>query len=117
MLTIKEKINELNRLVLAGKSMDAFEKFYHPDVIMQENENVPTIGKEENRKRELEFFENVTEFRNASVQAVAIGENLSTVIWHYDYTHKHWGVKKYTQISVRHWREGQIIKEQFFYGN
>jgi hypothetical protein len=117
MNTLKEKITELNSLILSGKAMDAFEKFYHPDVVMQENENTPTISKEANRKRELEFFDSITEFRGAEVKGVTLGENLSTVIWQYDYTHKDWGVRKYTQVSVQHWQNGLIIKEQFFYGN
>jgi hypothetical protein len=85
--------------------------------VMQENENAPTISKEANRKRELEFFDSITEFRGAEVKGVMLGENLSTVIWHYDYTHKEWGIRKYTQVSVQHWQNGLIIKEQFFYGN
>lgn len=117
MNTLKEKINELNQLVLNGKALEAFEKFYHNDVVMQENENSPTIGKDANREREIAFFNAITEFRGAEVKGIALGNNLSTVIWHYDYTHKEWGVRKYTQVSVQQWKEGQIIKEQFFYGN
>jgi hypothetical protein len=117
METLKDKINELNKLVLEGKALEAFEKFYHDDVVMQENELTPTVGKEANRKREIEFFANITEFRSAEVKGVTIGTDLSTVIWSYDYTHKEWGKRKYTQASVQHWKDGKIIKEQFFYGN
>ena len=117
MNTLHEKLTELNALVLSGRSMAAFEKFYHPDVVMQENENAPTIGKAPNRERELAFYGNVTEFRKAEVKGIAVGENLSTVIWQYDYTHKEWGVRNYTQVSVQHWKDGLIVKEQFFYGN
>lgn len=117
MTALKEKITELNQLVLSGKTMEAFEKFYHDDVVMQENESAPTIGKHANRNREIEFFNNVSEFRGAEVKGVTIGDNLSTVIWHYDYTHKEWGVRNYTQVSVQQWQDGKIIKEQFFYGN
>lgn len=117
MNTIQHKLAELNKLVLEGKALEAFEKFYHPRVVMQENENVPVTGKEANRKREIDFFNSITDFRKAEVKGVAFGENLSTVIWHYDYTHKDWGVRTYTQVSVQHWEDGLIIKEQFFYGN
>jgi hypothetical protein len=84
METIKEKVEKMTQLILGGKAMDAFETFYHADVVMQENESTPTIGKEANRNRELEFFANITDFRKAQVQGVAIGENLSTVIWQFD---------------------------------
>jgi SnoaL-like domain len=117
MNTIKEKISELNRLILDGKAMEGFEKFYHPTVIMQENEGQPTIGKDANRKRELEFWGNVTDLRYAQIKAVAVGQDHSTVVWHYDYDHKDWGTRNYTQVSVQTWSDGQIIKEQFFYGS
>lgn len=117
MNTIKENLLELNALVLSGKAMDAFEKFYHENVQMQENENEPVTGKVANRLRELEFFGDITAFRKAEVLGVTVGDNLSSVIWQYDYTHREWGVKKYTQVSVQHWEDGQIVKEQFFYGN
>ena len=118
METLREKITKLNQLVLAGKPLEAFEKFYHQDVIMQENENPPVVGKEVNRQREIEFFSNASGFsENAKVMDIALSENLTMVKWHYDYTHKEWGKKNYTQVSVQHWKDGQIIKEQFFYGN
>lgn len=117
MNTIETKIKELNELVLAGKMMEAFEKFYHDEVHMQENANQPVIGKDANRKRELEFLNNIEEFRKASVHGVATGDNLSFVVWSYDYTHKEWGIKNYTQVSVQKWKDGKIIHEQFFYNN
>ena len=116
MNTIEQKIKELNELVLSGNMMEAFEKFYHEDVQMQENTSPPTAGKTANRKRELEFLSNITEFRNASVEGVAADGNLSFVIWQYDYTHKEWGERNYRQVSVQQWEDGKIIKEQFFYG-
>ena len=117
MTTLLEKINDLNVLVLQGKSLEAFDKYYHDNVIMQENENPPTVGKQANRKREEDFFSSITEFRGAKPLKVSVGEEFTMVQWHYDYTHKDWGVRNYTQVSVQEWRNGKIIKEQFFYGN
>lgn len=117
MNTISEKINHLNQLVLDGKLLDAFEMYYDDEVVMQENAMQPTFGKEANRKRETQFLNDVTEFRGASVLNAAAGDNVSYVTWHFDYTHKDWGVRNYTQVSVQHWKDGKIIKEQFFYGN
>jgi hypothetical protein len=86
MATLLEKITDLNDLVLQGKALDAFDKYYHDDVVMQENEGTPTVGKESNRKRELEFFDAITEFRSANPLKVTIGENTTMVQWAYDYT-------------------------------
>lgn len=113
---IERNLRELNSVVLEGKALDAFEKFYHEDVAMQENERAPVVGKEANRKREMEFFGSLKGFKS-EVKGLAVNGNLSFVIWHYSYTHTEWGVKDYTQVSVQQWKDGQIIREQFFYGN
>jgi hypothetical protein len=116
-IQIKNSLNDLNSLVINGKLMDAFDKYYHDEIEMQENNNPGVKGKDFHRKRELEFLSNVTDFRSASVEGLAVNGDTSFVIWSYDYTHKEWGVRKYTQVSVQHWKDGKIIKEQFFYGN
>ena len=116
-MSLLEKITELNDLVLQGKALEAFDKYYHDEVVMQENESQPTFGKEANRKRELDFFSSITEFRGARPLHVTVGEGVTMVQWLYDYTHKDWGVRNYKQVSVQQWRDGLIIKEQFFYGN
>lgn len=117
MATLLEKITDLNDLVLQGKALDAFEKYYHEDVIMQENENEPTVGKSANLEREKAFFSSITEFRGARPLKIAIGQNVSMVEWQYDYTHKDWGVRNYVQVSVQEWKDGLIIKEKFYYNS
>lgn len=114
---IESSLQELNGLVIGGRLMDAFETFYHDDVVMQENNLPATVSKGANRQRELQFLDNVTEFRNAEVKGIGVNGNLSYVIWHYDYTHKEWGVRDYTQVSIQEWKDGQIIKEIFVYNN
>ncbi len=115
MSELLEKISDLNDLVLQGKAMEAFEKYYHENVIMQENESAPVIGKEANRQREIEFFGNIVEFRGAKPLKVTIGENTTMVEWMYDYTHREWGEKNYTQVAVQEWKDGLIINEKFYY--
>ena len=117
MQTLKDKIEHLNSLILEGKAMDAFEKYYDDNVVMQENAAAPTIGKDANRQREIEFFGSITEFRGASVISTTVGDEVTMVLWDYDYTHKDWGVRKYQQVAVQNWKDGKIVKEQFFYGN
>ena len=65
----------------------------------------------------VKIFENRSLMGSAAAEAVAVGEDITTVIWHYDYTHREWGIRNYKQVSVQHWKNGKIVKEQFFYGN
>jgi hypothetical protein len=115
--TIEQALSDLNNLVKEGKIMDAFEKHYHEDVIMQENNLNPTVSKNSNRERELEFLQNVTEFRKADVKGVGVGDGVSFVMWHFDYTHKEWGEMDIMQVAVQHWEGDKIIHEQFIYSN
>jgi hypothetical protein len=117
MQNLKEPVTELNTMLLAGKHMEAFELFYDEDVSMQENNQAPTLGKNANRIREQEFFGQIIDFRGAQLIDVAVGADVSMCVWRYDYTHRTWGVRNYTQVAVQKWRNGKIVSEQFFYGN
>ncbi|GAA3589984.1 nuclear transport factor 2 family protein [Flavivirga amylovorans] len=112
-----ENISTINDMILQGKALEAFDEFYHESVVMQENDNPKVVGKAANRKREEEFFASITEFRAAQPIKVTVGENTTMVEWHFDYTHKDWGVKNYTQVAVQDWKDGKIIKEKFYYGS
>ncbi|WP_394972793.1 nuclear transport factor 2 family protein [uncultured Croceitalea sp.] len=117
METIQMKINDLNNLAAQGKGLEAFDKYYHDDVIMQENENTPTVGKANNLKREKAFFKEFEEFNMIGPLKVAVGENVSMVEWHYKFIHKKNGPGEWTQVSVQEWKEGKIIKEKFYYNS
>ncbi|NGP89495.1 ester cyclase [Fodinibius halophilus] len=117
MNSISEKIHALNEMVVQGKGLEALNKYYAEEVIMQANEQEPTVGKEANRLREEEFYSKVTEFRGAEPLKVAVGVGVTMVEWHFDYTHEEWGVRNYKQVSVQEWKDGKIVKEKFYYAN
>ena len=117
-LSLKERVEALNNMILSGHSLDAFEKFYAEEIVMQENEDAPTVGKTANRIREEENAENIVEFRHAEVKNILVSDNTTVVEWDYDFTHKEWGDRKYTQVSVQRWNnEGQIVNEKFYYNS
>ena len=115
--TMEKSLRDLNRLVLEGRPLEAFEKYYHDDVVMQENDLPPTVSKRLNRDRETKFYSDVTEFREARVDGIGFGADMSYVIWTYDYTHRDWGIRHYTQVSVQQWQDDRIIHERFIYDN
>lgn len=115
MAKLLENISDLNDLILQGKTLEAFEKFYHEDVVMQENENPPTVGKSLNRNREKEFLLSIIEFRHAKPLKVTIGEGVAMIEWHFDYTHKSLGIRNYKKVSVQEWKEGLIVNEKYYY--
>ncbi|CAM1341905.1 SnoaL-like domain-containing protein [Tenacibaculum amylolyticum] len=117
MTNLLEKISDLNDLILQGKILDAFEKYYHEDITMQENEHPPVVGKKQNREREKAFVDAIVEFRSAKPLKVTIGENTTMVEWHLDYSHKELGERNYNQVAVQEWKDGKIVNEKFYYNN
>lgn len=114
-IDLKATFEDIKTLVLQGKAMDVFEKYYGEAVVMQENETPATIGKAANRQRELDFFSKVVEFRTAEVKSVAYGDDVIISEWFVDYTHADWGKITHDQVSVQKWKDGKVVHERFYY--
>lgn len=115
MQSILDRVNDLNDLILQGKFLHALEKHYHPDVVMQDNNLPPCIGKAANIEREKAMLGAVTEFKAAEVLKVATGDNLSMVEWYFHFLTRDGGEVNHKQVAVQVWKEGQIINEHFYY--
>ncbi len=114
---LKANVEELNQMVLEGKILDAFDKFYAPDVKMQDNDYPVRTGFEENRKYEVAFVEGITEFRGAKVLSTIMSDDVAAIEWWFDYTHKDYGVRNYKQISIQRWKDSKVVEEKFYYNN
>ena len=117
MKDLRTLVDELNQMVMEGKVLDAFEKFYADDVVMQDNDYPQRVGKEVNRQYEETFVNGLTEFKGAKVVNTVISDGIAAVEWWYDYTHKDYGTRNYTQLSVQRWKNGKIVEEKFYYNN
>jgi hypothetical protein len=117
MSDLRTNVDQLNQMILEGKILDAFDKFYAEDVVMQDNNYPAREGKALNRQYEEAFVGGLTEFRGAKVVNTLISDDLAVVEWWFDYTHKDYGVRNYTQLAVQRWKNGQIVEEKFYYNN
>ena len=107
--------HELNQMILKGQILDAFEKFYAEDVVMQENLTTPKVGKDVNRKAEQDFVGSIEQFHGASLLGGAVNGDRSYSEWEFDATYKGSHRVKLTQVAVRQWKNGQIAHERFYY--
>ena len=100
--------SSVNNLIVCGRPAEAFERFYHNDVVMQENTSKATKGKEANRRREERFDGVVSEMR-AELLASAVSDDVSFPEWVYDILLRN-GVRwKITETAVRRWKDGKIV--------
>src|SRR2546423_10766142 len=112
---VKTLDEQLNQQVLAGDILGAFDKFYADDVVMQENNDAPRVGKAENRKFEQAFLDSVEQFHGAKVLGSAVNGDLSYSEWEFDATYKGGGRVKAAQVAARRWKNGKVVHERFYY--
>jgi ketosteroid isomerase-like protein len=105
----------LNQAILSGKALEAFEQYYAEDVVMQENSDEPRLGKEANRKAEIEFFSSLAEFHEGKLLSSAVNGDVTFGEWFMDVTFKNGFRLKLAQVAVRRWKDGQIVNERFYY--
>jgi ketosteroid isomerase-like protein len=107
--------DQLNQQIQAGAILEALEKFYADDVVMQENTDAPKVGKGVCRQAERAFLDAVETFHGAKLLGSAVNGDTSYSEWEFDATYKGAGRVKLTQVAARRWKDGQIVHERFYY--
>lgn len=107
---------ELNDMILQGEILEAFDKFYADDIVMEEGDD-KRVGKEANREYEEQFVDSLEAFHAAEIKARAVDEDNSVTFseWHNEMTLEGVGRIEQKQVSVRTWNDdGQITHEKFY---
>ncbi len=115
-MSIKEKVQELNRLMLEGNIDEAFEKIYHPEVVRQENYEAPRVGRQFNLEYEKKAIARVDQWHKVEVRDFVVDEekNLSMVVQFIEVSVDGQRFKR-EEVAVQRWKDGQIIHEKFYY--
>ena len=106
--------NQLNAMIVAGKSVDALKKFYAENVVAQENDDAERVGRDswiESRRQ----MENATTKFSARVLANAASSDVSFSEWEYDIELEGMGAMHIIQVAVRRWKDGKIVRERFYH--
>ena len=108
---------KLNDALRTGRVLEVFADVYHPDVTMIEATGDSWTGLDTNLEREKAFFGSITEFRGGSVDDAVVDEvnGVSYCTQWFDCTFADGRVMNMTEVAVRHWKDGKIIRERFFY--
>ncbi len=116
MSDLDQRDQELNDMILQGKILEAFDKFYADDIVMEEEDD-QRVGKEENREYEEQFVGALEEFHSAEIKSRAVDEENNATLseWHNQMTLEGVGRVDQKQVSVRYWNDdGQITREKFY---
>ena len=118
MTKLKNNVEKLNTLIQEGKIMQAFEKYYGEEVVIQVNGNPPVIGKDKNRRRELIFLQEIEKLNSAEIKSVTFGgtdDNISMTEWAIEIINKEEVKKTIYRVNVQHWKDDKIINEKLYF--
>lgn len=117
-MSVLQDAQQLQKMMADGKTMEAFEKYYHNDVKVVE---MPTgevrNGKNAQRRAIEEWMGSVEAFHDGGVTSVCSDEDhdYSTVESWMDVSFKDGHRLKMSEVAVQKWKDGQIIEEKFYY--
>nr|NQU90664.1 nuclear transport factor 2 family protein [Bacteroidota bacterium] len=108
---------DLYRMIGEGNMMEAFEKYYHNDVVMIEATRDVRTGKAYNREFEQKFFASLDKMHDGGVTAFTSNEEegVTMVETWMDASFKDGTRMKTEQVAVQKWQDGQIIRERFYF--
>lgn len=103
--------------VNAGKLLDGFEKYYAENVVMQELSEAPRVGKDANRKHEVNFVKSIQEVHGAGILSFAedASNNKTMVESWMDLTFANGFRVNMQQVAVQTWGNGLIVHEIFYH--
>lgn len=113
-MDILEHDQQLNRMIVEGKSVEAFEKFYDENVVAQENDDAERYGRAPWIAARQAMEKNLKKF-NAKCIAHAANGDVSFSEWEFDMEIEGMGPMKMIQVAVRRWQNGRIVRERFYH--
>lgn len=116
-MSLKENAEQLQQMIFTGKLLEAFETYYHEDVVMTEIGQAPVEGKAANRIREEQFVGGIEAFHGGGVTHIAYNEASQVAMiesW-MDVTFKDGNRVKMSQVAVQEWQGNQVVAERFYH--
>ena len=88
------------------------------ELIIQINGNAPINGKDQNRKREMIFLQEIGKLNSADINSVTFGgkdDNVSMTEWAINIENKDEVKKTIYRVNVQHWKDDKIINEKLYF--
>jgi hypothetical protein len=121
MIKLKKDIEKLNDLVRKGKLLEAFDRYYDKNIVLQIDGGFASFGRNEERSRESIFFQDIGKLQSVEVKSVAIGgrnNDVSMTEWAINIVNKEGRREVVYRVNVQKWKSGRIVNEKiYFCGN
>ena len=112
---IRAALKDLKGLLGKGEFIVAMEKYLHKDVILQEANNEPKVGKDVALQAENELLATVTKFDGYTMKNVAVRGNTSYYEAVMKFTTNDGVQHHFEQVNRTKWENGLITNERYFH--
>ena len=114
MNNLREKLNDLNALIVAFKFHEALNKFYDEEVLVYENEQLSNRGLKAYHDGATEYLKNISN-ASATLISTMVSDGITVTEWRYMFEHNQWGKWDKVQVSIQRWKNGKIVLERHHY--
>lgn len=111
----RELVDDLIRHTIEARFVEAMEKFYHEDVIMQENCMPPRVGRAASIARQIVARAQVGAIHEIKAGVVLIEGNRVAIEWHAEWSMPDATRVRVEEVALQQWKGDRIIHERFFY--
>ncbi len=112
---IENALLDLKEMLGKGQFIEAMDKYLADDVVLQEANGEPKVGKDVCIQAERELLATVTDFGGYDIKHYAIEGNTSYYEAIMEFTTDDGTAHRFEQINRTVWRDGKIINERYFH--
>lgn len=113
-MDIRESVQKLTALVRAGKADEAYNTYYVPEVIMQENGEPPRTSLQASIDRQTQATTGVT-VNEFAPRTIVIDGDHAAIEWVIDITTPDGSRIHIEEFALQTWKDGKIVRERFYY--
>jgi ketosteroid isomerase-like protein len=117
MSQLEAMVNDFARMLCKGRSLDAMERYYAPEVCVFENRQLARAGKARCLQYERDALANHPEPPRFKLLRLAINEGGGCAFLEYvvRFRAADGRAMRLEEIAVQTWENGQIVNERFYY--
>lgn len=112
---IENALLDLKELLGKGQFIEAMEKYLADDVVLQEANNEPKVGKDVCLAAEKELLATVTDFGGYEMKNIAVSGDTSYYEAVMEFTTNDGVSHRFEQVNRTVWKDGKIVNERYFH--
>lgn len=112
---MKKNLQQLDELIAAGKIIEAFDKYFHENVVTWSSKKDKTTSKEEKKNFLIDFFENMKSTEDIKFHGSVTDGSTSYSKFTFIFTNKKGEKLKWHEIIRRKWENGLVVDEYYYH--